>query len=67
MNTKVTGMKTTLTLMKTRLTTLHNGSRTCAMTEPVAGRKPVLALLMRLLWAAVLIHGGGISCSGMLT
>ena len=25
------------------------------MTEPVAGRKPVLALLMRLLWAAALV------------
>ena len=25
------------------------------MTEPVPGRKPVLALLMRLLWAAVLV------------
>ena len=25
------------------------------MTEPVSGRKPVLALLMRLLWAAALV------------
>jgi hypothetical protein len=48
-------MKTTLTSMKTQLTTLHNGSRTCAMTEPVGGRKPVLVLLMRLLWAAALV------------
>ena len=44
-----------LALTKTHLTTLHNGSRTCAMTEPVPGRKPVLALLMRLLWAAALV------------
>jgi hypothetical protein len=35
--------------MKFRLTTPQNGSRTGAMTEPVAGRKPVLALLMGLL------------------
>jgi uncharacterized repeat protein (TIGR03803 family) len=48
-------MKTKLTSMKTQLTTLYNGTRTCAMTEPVAGRKPVLALLMRLLWAAALV------------
>ena len=48
-------MKTKLTPMKTHLMTLHNGSRTCAMTEPVAGRKPVLAVLMRLLWAAALV------------
>ena len=48
-------MKTKLTSMKTQLRTPHNGSRTCAMTEPVAGRKPVLALLMRLLWAAALV------------
>jgi uncharacterized repeat protein (TIGR03803 family) len=48
-------MRTTPTLMKTQLTTLHNESRTCAMTGPVAGRKPVSALLMRLLWAAVLV------------
>ena len=41
--------------MRTQLTTLHNASRICEMTEPVPGRKPVLALLMRLLWAAVLV------------
>jgi uncharacterized repeat protein (TIGR03803 family) len=40
--------------MKTQITILDNGSRTCKTTEPVSGRKPVLALLMRLLWAAVL-------------
>src|SRR5208283_66745 len=48
-------MRNKLTSMKTHLTTLHNESRTCAMTEPVSGRKPVLALLMRLLWAAALV------------
>jgi uncharacterized repeat protein (TIGR03803 family) len=41
--------------MKTQLTILDNGSRTFTMTEPVSGRKPVLALLMRLLWAAALV------------
>jgi len=40
--------------MKTQLTILPNASRTCKMTEPVSGMKPVLALLMRLLWAAAL-------------
>src|SRR5208282_4612644 len=55
MKNKLTAMKTKFTSMKTQLTTLHNGSRTCAMTEPVAGSKPVLALLMRLLWAAALL------------
>jgi prepilin-type N-terminal cleavage/methylation domain-containing protein/prepilin-type processing-associated H-X9-DG protein len=38
--------------MKTQFSTRHNGSRICALTEPVAGRKPILALLMGLLWAA---------------
>ncbi len=47
-------MKIKQTSMKIHLTTLQNESRTCAMTEPVAGRKPVLALLMRLLWVAAL-------------
>jgi uncharacterized repeat protein (TIGR03803 family) len=47
-------MKSKITSMKTQLTTLHNGSRTCGMTGPVPGRKPVLTLLMRLLWAAAL-------------
>ena len=57
-------------IMKTQITTLHNGIRTYKMTEPVSGRKPVLALpigllasgsaivkrwrVMRLLWAATL-------------
>src|ERR1039458_3147774 len=41
--------------MKTQLTILDNGSRTFAMTKPVSGRNSVLALLMRLLWAAVLV------------
>ena len=48
-------MKSKFTSMKTQLTILHNGSRTCEMTGPVSGRKPVLALLMRLLWAAALV------------
>jgi hypothetical protein len=47
-------MKIKHTAMKTQLRTLHNESGTCAMTKPVAGRKAVLALLMRLLWAAAL-------------
>src|SRR5579864_4981351 len=41
--------------MKTQLTTLDNGSRTCETSEPVSGRKPVLALLMRLFWTAALV------------
>jgi len=48
-------MKTIFTSMKTRLTTLGKGSRTCSMTWPVPGRKPVLALSFRLLWAAALV------------
>ena len=44
-----------LALTKTQLTIFHNASRTCEMTRPVSGRKPVLALLMRLLWAAALV------------
>jgi len=48
-------MKTKFPSLKTRFTTLHDGSRTCAKTEPVLGGKPFLALLMRLLWAAALI------------
>src|SRR5208282_1721301 len=48
-------MKTKLMSMKTQLTTLLNGSKTCAMTEPVGGMKPVLALLIPLLWAAALV------------
>ena len=41
--------------MRTLPTVIHNGSRTRVMAEPIAGTKPVLALLMRLLWAAVLV------------
>ncbi len=48
-------MKSKFTSMKSRLTTLHVGCGTCEMTEPVHGRKPILALLMRLLCAAVLV------------
>jgi uncharacterized repeat protein (TIGR03803 family) len=40
--------------MKNQLTILDNGRRTSKMTEAVSGRQPVLALLMRLLWAAAL-------------
>ena len=40
--------------MKTKLTTLDNGSRNCAMTKPPA-RKTYLALLIRMLLAAVLV------------
>jgi uncharacterized repeat protein (TIGR03803 family) len=48
-------MKTKFTSTKTRLTMLNNGSKTRTMTGPVPGRKPVLALIMRLVWAAVLV------------
>jgi uncharacterized repeat protein (TIGR03803 family) len=41
--------------MKTLLTTLHNGSKTCKKPEPLPGRKPVLALLLRLLIATALV------------
>ena len=41
--------------MNSKLTTLHNVSRICEMTEPVPDGKPVLARLMRLVWAAVLV------------
>jgi uncharacterized repeat protein (TIGR03803 family) len=41
--------------METQFTTPHNKSGTCAMTEPASGRKPVLALFIRLLWAAALV------------
>jgi hypothetical protein len=34
--------------MKTQLIKLRNESRTRAMTQPVPGSKPALALLMRL-------------------
>lgn len=32
-----------------------NGSGTCATTEPVPGRKPVLALLIPALWTVMLV------------
>jgi uncharacterized repeat protein (TIGR03803 family) len=70
-------LKSKIISMKTQFTTLHNESRTCVMTGPVGGTKPlfalpirssafslqplafpmkpVLALLMRLLWAAALV------------
>jgi len=41
--------------MRNQFTTLHDENRTCATTGPVPGRRPVLALLMRLLWAAALV------------
>jgi uncharacterized repeat protein (TIGR03803 family) len=41
--------------MKTMPTALYHGSGICAMTKPVRCRRPVLALLRRLLWAAVLV------------
>jgi hypothetical protein len=43
------------TSMKTQFSTLHNRSRICALPEPVAGKKPLSALLIRLLWAAAQI------------
>ena len=51
-------MKAILASMKSQFTTLHHGSRTCAMTELVPGRKPVLGVLMRLLWACALVLTG---------
>jgi uncharacterized repeat protein (TIGR03803 family) len=48
-------MKIRFTSTETQPTTLNNGSRACAMIEPALGRKPVLALFMRLLWAAALV------------
>jgi uncharacterized repeat protein (TIGR03803 family) len=48
-------VKTKFTSVKTQFTTLQNGSRPCEMTGPLPGMKPVLALLMRLLWTSVLI------------
>jgi hypothetical protein len=36
-------MKNKLTSITPQLTTLYNGSGTCAMTEPVPGIKPLLA------------------------
>jgi uncharacterized repeat protein (TIGR03803 family) len=40
--------------MKTQLTILDDASTTWEITEPVSGMKPVLTLLMRLLWSAAL-------------
>jgi uncharacterized repeat protein (TIGR03803 family) len=55
-------------IMKIQFTTLHNGSRTCAMIGPVLGRKPVLALLMRLhLAAALVLAVFGAHASAVLT
>jgi uncharacterized repeat protein (TIGR03803 family) len=48
-------MKSTLTSTKAQLTALHHGSGTCAMTGLAPGRKAVLTLLLRLLWAAALV------------
>jgi uncharacterized repeat protein (TIGR03803 family) len=64
-------MKIALKSMEIRFTTLHVGRRTCATTELVPGRKPVLALairpsasgrarakrrrVMRLLWGATIL------------
>jgi uncharacterized repeat protein (TIGR03803 family) len=48
-------MKTAVASIKTQLTILRNGRRTCEITGPVPGRKPGLAPLMRLLWAAALV------------
>src|SRR5579863_9852659 len=41
--------------MKTDLKKSHNGVITCEKTEPIPGRKPGLALLMPLFWAAALV------------
>ena len=46
--------------MKTRLTTFHNES------GAVPGRKPVLPLLMRLLWAAVLVLSACVAQAGVV-
>jgi hypothetical protein len=41
--------------MNTQFSTPQKENGTCAMSEPVAGTKPVSAPLMRLLWAAALV------------
>jgi uncharacterized repeat protein (TIGR03803 family) len=41
--------------MRTLLTPLQNGSKTRAIAKPVPGWKPVLALMMRWIWAAVMV------------
>ena len=51
-------LKSKLISMKTHPTTLHNGSRSCPMAEPVPGRKPVSALLVRLLFIMLALLGG---------
>jgi uncharacterized repeat protein (TIGR03803 family) len=43
------------TAIKALLTTLHGGSRTCAMAQPVPPRKPVLTRFMPQLCAAALV------------
>src|ERR1035441_582796 len=54
--------------MKTRLTTLHNGSSPRATNGPVPGMKPVLALLIRLLWTtALLLAAFGAQAGAVLT
>ena len=48
--------------------TLHKGCRTCGLAEPVPGRKPVLALVTRLLWAVTLgLPAVGAQAGGDLT
>ena len=47
--------------------TFHNRSGTCAMTRPaLPGRKPVLALLIRLFWASVLVLPGFGASAGVV-
>jgi uncharacterized repeat protein (TIGR03803 family) len=48
-------MKAKFTSLKTQTTAGQNESITCEKTELLPGRKPVWALLMRLLWAALLV------------
>jgi uncharacterized repeat protein (TIGR03803 family) len=48
-------MKAKFMSSKTQATAGHKESVTCETTELFRGRKPVLALLMRLLWAAALV------------
>ena len=48
-------MKPKFSSMKTQFTTLPNAGRTCELPAPRPGTKPLLALLVRLLWAAVLV------------
>jgi uncharacterized repeat protein (TIGR03803 family) len=48
-------MKTKFTSIETQRATLQNGSGTREMTGPFPARRRVLALLMRMLWAAALL------------